>query len=110
MNGEKLYSFSSITNLGQLRKRKQIQQIFDNLLPDLRDSAVILEIGPGRGEFAEIATKRGYSYVGIEPSKSLDSELQSRGITVLDSPLSAIQMKNDSVDLSLFLRCLGALG
>jgi hypothetical protein len=59
------YGFSKITSFGSKRKSRMLQAIIRSLLPQMNESAVLVEAGPGRGEFAELILQQGYDYVGI---------------------------------------------
>lgn len=99
MGNESLYNFATATQLGKARKLKQLNKLFDNILPDLSASSTILEVGSGRGEFADIVTSRGVNYIGIEPSDSLRADLESRGLRVMSEPLPSIDLDDGTIDL-----------
>lgn len=99
MDGEREYSFSAITSFGERRKQKYLELIFRNVLPEIGPPATLLEVGPGRGEFAAVAEARGFSYVGIEPSEVLSEELRSKGLSILKGSLPTIELSDESVAL-----------
>jgi len=100
MESQSLYSFdTNPTALGTKKKIVEVNRIFKDLVPRLCKPSTILEIGPGRGEFAEIVRDNGFEYIGIEPSKSLGSNLISRGFKVLANPLPKIKLDNNSIDV-----------
>ncbi len=99
MSNENLYNFTNTTKFGSARKKNQLNMIFDNILPEVNDGAVLLEAGAGRGEFAEIARGHGYNYIGIEPSDSLRTDLEERGFRMLHKSLPEIDLPEASVDI-----------
>lgn len=76
-----------------------LQAIIRNLLPQMNESAVLVEAGPGRGEFAELILQQGYDYVGIEPSDELRRTLKSKGLTISAQELPYIDLPDGSVDV-----------
>lgn len=69
---------------------------FAEVVPDSR----ILEIGPGRGEFAEICLERKLEYHAIEPNPGLAESLRGRGADVVCArvpPLPALDQQFDLV-------------
>lgn len=99
MGNESLYNFAKTTKSGKAYKIKQLNYVFDNVLPQLSSGSTLLEAGSGRGEFADIVAERNVDYIGIEPSDSLRADLESRGYRILSSPLPAIQLDDACVDL-----------
>lgn len=60
----------------------------------------ILEIGPGRGVFADICLKEGIEYFAIEPNRQMAASLEQRGASVICAmvpPLPALDKKFDVV-------------
>ena len=97
-NSSRFYKLGKITSYGERRKESLIKCIFDYFL-NLPKSAAILEIGPGRGEFAEEAVKRGFQYVGIEPSQSLSEELRNKKIRVINESVPPINFPDNYFDV-----------
>jgi len=93
------YGFSQVTSLGAKHKHRMMQAIIHRILPKTRQSSVLLEAGPGRGEFADMILQQGYEYLGIEPSDELRQTLQSRGLTISAQKLPYIDLPDDSVDI-----------
>jgi SAM-dependent methyltransferase len=93
------YTLANITPVGQRRKTDRVRALFDHFLPSLPDSAKVLEIGPGRGEFARGCLSRGLSYVGIEPSEELCESLEQTGIPVMNQTVPPIKVESNSFDL-----------
>lgn len=96
---EDKYTFSSITELGKHRKSTFQKNLFDRFLPRLNDDATVLEVGSGRGEFAEECKRRGYEYVGIEPSAILAELLTDRGFKIINEKVPPLQILDRSFDL-----------
>lgn len=60
----------------------------------------VLEIGPGRGVFADLCFERSIDYTAIEPNPHLAQSLESRGATVIRAivpPLPELEAKFDYV-------------
>ena len=96
---EELYSLPSATKFGQLRKASREKALIEYIGRHLKQDAVILEIGSGRGEFAEVVKKWGYRYVGIEPANNFRQDLRERGFEIIGEPIPKINLKSESVDL-----------
>ena len=96
---EKLYSFSSVTEVGSRRKTKEQRQLFDFFLPKLAKNATVVEIGSGRGEFANEVRARGLRYIGVEPSSQLCAKLSMQGFSVIKDVVPSLPIKDGAVDL-----------
>jgi SAM-dependent methyltransferase len=60
----------------------------------------VLEIGPGRGDFADICLEKGLEYCAVEPNEEMAASLEKRGADVIRKmvpPLPAIDRKFDAV-------------
>jgi SAM-dependent methyltransferase len=60
----------------------------------------VLEIGPGRGVFADICLEKGIEYVAIEPNRQMAASLEKRGAVVICAmvpPLPAVDEECDVV-------------
>ena len=60
----------------------------------------VLEIGPGRGVFADTCLKNGVDYVAIEPNQKMAAALEQRGIRVMQDivpPLPPMDRTFDAV-------------
>ncbi len=60
----------------------------------------VLEIGPGRGDFADICLKTGIEYSAIEANRQMAESLQARGAHVVRAmapPLPALDRQFDTV-------------
>jgi SAM-dependent methyltransferase len=84
------------TGLGMRFVRRAAQRIlaFAGVAP----GSSVLEIGPGRGEFAELCLQRKMDYHAVEPNASLAASLRERGANVLCArvpPLPALDRKFD---------------
>ncbi len=93
------YSLGEVGSFGERKKRALIRYVFDCFLDHLPEASSILEIGPGRGEFAEEAIQRGYKYYGIEPSTSLSEELEKKNINVFNKSVPPIDFPDDYFDM-----------
>lgn len=60
----------------------------------------ILEIGPGRGVFADSCLEKGIEYVAVEPNRQMAASLEKRGTAVICAmvpPLPAVDKEFDVV-------------
>ena len=60
----------------------------------------ILEIGPGRGVFADICLEKGIEYCAVEPNEQMATSLEKRGANVIRAmvpPLPEIERNFDAV-------------
>ena len=60
----------------------------------------ILEIGPGRGVFADICLEKGIEYCAVEPNEQMAASLEKRGANVIRAvvpPLPEIDKSFDTV-------------
>lgn len=95
---ESLYSTTDTTTWGAKRKGRFQDLLFSKHLHMLPPAGCVLEIGAGRGEFADAARARGFEYVGVEPSVQLREALVARGHRILAEPLPSIALPDASVD------------
>jgi len=93
------YTLADITSIGKKRKADRVSAIFDHFLPSLPGSAKVLEIGPGRGEFARGCLNRELSYLGVEPSEELCKSLERASIPVISQTVPPIKLESNSFDL-----------
>lgn len=93
------YTYHDTTAMGQRRKNQFMSRLYDSFLPPLAPGQTVVEIGPGRGEFARETIRRGLSYQGIEPSLELRARLEKDGIHVIDGTVPPIPLPDNSVDL-----------
>lgn len=94
-----LYQMDKVKSLGEKKKKKLIKTLFDQFFKHLNASSLILEIGTGRGEFAEESIQRGYNYIGIEPSESLYTDLITKNFQVINSRVPPLKFPDDHFDL-----------
>lgn len=99
MGNQSQYSFTQATGWGSKRKYKQLTKVFQNLLPNSDSSMTLLEIGSGRGEFADIVKASGLRYIGVEPSESLRQDLVKKGFEILSDPIPKIDVADSSIDI-----------
>jgi len=93
------YILHDITPIGKRKKANRVRSLFKHFLPNLPSSAKILEIGPGRGEFARECIERKFEYLGIEPSEILREKLTNAGIPTIDQSVPPIHLSSNQFDL-----------
>ncbi len=67
---------------------------------DVTAGRSVLEIGPGRGAFADICLKKGLEYYAIEPNPKMAASLRQKGANVICAivpPLPALEKEFDLV-------------
>ena len=99
MGNQSQYRFTQTTDWGSNRKKKHLAKVFHNLVPKTNATMALLEIGSGRGEFAEIVRKSGMKYIGVEPSESLRKNLVENGFDILSNPIPELDVPDSSVDI-----------
>jgi SAM-dependent methyltransferase len=93
------YTLADIRSIGRKRKADRVRAIFAHFLPSLPDSARVLEIGPGRGEFARACLSRELSYLGVEPSEELCKIPEKTSIPIISQTVPPIKLESDTFDL-----------
>jgi len=88
-----------MTSLGRSNRIRREMSILDIVTPYLTAGGTVVEIGSGRGEFAELTRARGYRYIGFEPSSSLRNDLTERGFEVLGDTVPPIRLEDECADL-----------
>ena len=74
------YSKDKHTRFGGWLAAGVTKNIFD--FAQISQECSVLEIGPGRGAFADICLNKGIDYWAIEPNEQMADNLQKRGINV----------------------------
>ncbi len=67
---------------------------------EIASGGSVLEIGPGRGVFADICLEKGIEYFAVEPNQQMAASLEKRGANVIRAmvpPLPAIDKEFDAV-------------
>ncbi len=93
------YKFSESTKLGLQRKTALIAKQFAHHFPQLSENSKILEIGPGRGEFARECMKRKFDYTGVEPSATLAEALRIEGFNIISQKVPPLKLVGHDYDL-----------
>ncbi len=86
------------TGLGLRFMRRASQRIL--AFADVSPGSSVLEIGPGRGEFAELCLAQKMEYHAVEPNVGLAESLRQKGAHVICArvpPLPALDRKFDLV-------------
>ena len=88
------------TTIGDRLVKHIFKKLFNKL--KIKRSDRVLEIGPGRGVFADICLENGAEYWAIEPNEKMAESLQRRGAKVIRSivpPLPALPVRFNAVVL-----------
>ena len=103
MENEKLntdkYTLHSLTKFGTKRKQNWQTDMFEGFFPQLNKGAKILEVGAGRGEFAEECKNRNFDYTGVEPSESLSKALIEKGYKIIKDRVPPINLPSNTFDM-----------
>ena len=86
------------TKLGSWLVAKTQKQIFD--FAQLKRGNSVLEIGPGRGVFANICLSEGVDYWAIEPNERMAQALKEQGANVIQAivpPVPDMERRFDAV-------------
>lgn len=86
------------TGLGMRFIRQASERIF--AFAEIPSGGSVLEIGPGRGEFADLCLARKLQYHAVEPNPGLAESLRGRGANVVCArvpPLPALDRRFDAV-------------
>lgn len=96
------YSFKglpSATKLGRIKHEAWTGKFIARFLSDVPVDSQVVEIGPGRGEFARECLRKGWRYTGIEASQVFYEPLQAAGIRVVQASVPPIPLPDASTDL-----------
>jgi len=88
----------SPTGIGNWITRGFSKKIFK--YAEIEQGRSALEIGPGRGVFADVCLEKGVKYCAIEPNKQMAASLEKRGAHVICAmvpPLPALDKEFDTV-------------
>lgn len=88
------------TKIGLNLVRRTDKNIFNTLKGLIKQKDIsILEIGPGRGVFAEVCEKEGVEYIAIEVNPTLASNLEKHGFKVQITKVPPIPIKSNEFDI-----------
>jgi len=88
------------TKIGLNLVRRTDKKIFNILKGLIKQKDIsILEIGPGRGLFADICRNKGVEYVAIEVNPTLSDNLEKQGFKVLKAKVPPISVKSNEFDI-----------
>lgn len=99
VTAEASYTLKPATALGARRKRSLQRSILLDFFPPLPNRASVLEIGPGRGEFAHECCLRNFDYLGIEPSEDLYKKLCEAGLKMISQTVPPIPVASASFNV-----------
>ena len=98
------------TGAGMRLVRIVSRKIFE--FAEIKGGEHILEIGPGRGVFADICLHQGLDYTAIEPNEKMANALERRGARVIRTtvpPLPATDEKSDVVVMNSVLEHMDSM-
>ena len=93
------YGKNKPTKFGNWLVKRTCQQIFD--FAQIKQGKSVLEIGPGRGGFADICLGNGIEYCAIEPNVKMADELEKRKVTVIRDMVPPVPDIGRSFDMVL---------
>lgn len=97
--GAACYTYHDTTAAGKRKRSRFEQGIISGLLAAAPEARDFLEIGSGRGEFADAVIALGRNYLGIEPSDTLREQLVSRGLNIRGDVVPPFPAQDASVDV-----------
>jgi len=93
------YIGRELTGFGHLLKRKLNYKFFEKCLYDIEKGGLkILEVGVGRGLFAEKCLSEGNDYTGIEPNPTMFARLREKKINVIQTECPPIPLPDETFD------------
>jgi SAM-dependent methyltransferase len=93
------FSEKKLTGAGAARRGRIEQARFAMVSSLVKAPADFLEVGPGQGAIADLATEAGYRYTAVEPSAILCELLRGRGIQVTEAFTPPIPAPDKSMDI-----------
>lgn len=93
------YTYHEVTSWGQERNERGLHAFLDAMVPGLAEGARVVEIGPGRGEFARAVLERGHTYTAIEPSAEVYAMLREAGLDVVRAAVPPLPVDDGEADL-----------
>jgi SAM-dependent methyltransferase len=96
------YSFQGLpaaTRLGRMKQEAWSEKFIARFLSSLPDGCTVVEIGPGRGEFARECLRKGWQYTGIEASQKFLRPLSEMGLNAIEARVPPIPFPDVSADL-----------
>lgn len=100
----KHFSKGRPTGLGSLIVKATAKKIFD--FCKINKGTTLLEIGPGRGFFAEVCHENGVKYTAIEASKDMSDSLNSRGFNVLYGKVPPLPKMDERFDAVVMIHVM----
>ena len=91
------YSRDKATKFGNRLASCVSKRIFE--FAQIRPPCSVLEIGPGRGVFADICLGRDIDYWGIEPNEKMAEDLEKRGANVIRAIVPPLPEMDRSFDV-----------
>jgi SAM-dependent methyltransferase len=79
------FAEKKLTGFGSARRDRLTRMRLKIVNAHAQPPGRLLEIGPGHGTFAELATAAGWSYRAIEPSRALAEDLRARAFDVVEA-------------------------
>ena len=92
------FSQRRLTRFGDARKKRTEQRRLGLLMRHVRQTATLLEIGPGHGGFGELARSVGWRYRAVEASPLLAGALRAQGVDVVEAWAPPIPVADASCD------------
>jgi SAM-dependent methyltransferase len=91
------YNLDKSTRFGRWLVVGVSERIFE--FAGIRPGSNVLEIGPGRGVFADICLDRGADYRAIEPNDAMADALEKRGVNVTRDIIPPIPQMGRNFDV-----------
>lgn len=98
------FSQDKPTKLGQWMVTTFSQKIFE--IAKIKREELVLEIGPGRGGFADVCAANGAEYWAIEPNQKMAEDLERRGMKVIQAVVPPIPKMERSFDAVVMINVM----
>lgn len=95
------FSQDKTTKIGMWLTRTSHLRIFK--CTQLTCGCSVLEIGPGRGVFADICLKQGVEYFAIEPNQQMADCLEQRGANVVRAMVPPLPPLDNKFDVAVMI-------
>lgn len=92
------------TSVGNWISQAFCKKIFDYVKIEKGHS--VLEIGPGRGVFADICLEKGAEYHAVEPNNQMAASLEKRGAKVICAMIPPVPKLDKEFDIAVMINVM----
>ena len=95
---DQLFS-SEPTRLGIILNRRIAMAHWAKISSFVPENPRVVEIGPGRGEFADICMEKGMSYTGVDASPMVCDRIREKGGKVIQDVVPPLPVESESAEV-----------